>query len=91
MIFIRHAVTSNGTSSWLIRRQFREKPDLLMAVRMDRHNEGIQDYYLLPEVPAIRKRLNLGRWNGAALEGYRFESLDYLVGLAARIKLPSTV
>jgi len=88
VIFVRHNATNFGTSCWLIRRRARIKPDLTMVVRMDRHNECIQDYYLLPRLENPGERFTLARHNGIYLDAYRFQTLDYLVGLAARVRLP---
>ena len=56
-----------------------------MAVRMDRTNTAIQDYYLLPGMQ--KQELRLGEQNGVYLDAYRFQTLDFLVGMAARVKL----
>jgi DNA invertase Pin-like site-specific DNA recombinase len=87
IIFIRHNVTPFGTPSWLIHRRVRVKPDIVMAVRMDRNNAGIQDYYLLPGMENPRMRMCLGEHNGVYLDAYRFPTPDFLVGMAARVKL----
>ena len=87
VVFIRHNVTHLGASWWLIRRRVQIKPDFTMAVRMARNNEDIQDYYLLPGMENIGGRISFSEQNGIYLDAYRFESLDYLVGLAARVKL----
>lgn len=53
ILFARPGATNLGSSRWVLRWDARRwdagaPPDLTMAVRMDRKNKGIQDYYLLP-------------------------------------------
>ena len=86
VIFIRHNLTPTGASWWLARRRVRSKPDFIMAVRMARNNEEIQDYYLLPGLENHGNRISLGERNGIYLDAYRFEQLGGLVDLAARVK-----
>jgi hypothetical protein len=91
VFFARHCVTDFGSSRWVLRRdaprgEAAAKPDLTMAVRMDRHNVGIQDYYLLPGMCYSRRRMRLAEQNGVYLDAYRFRTLDFLVGMAARVK-----
>jgi len=87
VVVLRHNVTPAGASIWLFRRQIRRQADFTMVVRMARNNEDIQDYYLLPGLENTGGRISLGLRNGTYLDGYRFESLDFLVGLASRVKL----
>ncbi len=86
VIFVRHRVTDFGSSRWRIRRRSLVKPDLTMAVRMDHKNERIQDYFLLPAMELTRNGMFLAERNGIYLDAYRFKSLDFLVGMAARVK-----
>ena len=90
VVFARHSATNHGTSRWVLRWDAKRwgadvRPDLAMAVRMDRTNTGIQDYYLLPGLQ--KQELRLGEQNGVYLDAYRFQTLDFLVGMAARVKL----
>ena len=57
------------------------------AVRMDELNQNALDYYLLPRIDMTAPRLRLARDNGIWLDAYRFESLEALFGLAARVNL----
>jgi DNA invertase Pin-like site-specific DNA recombinase len=87
VVLVRHNLTRCGFSHWLLRRHCQITPDLTMALRMDRNNEGIQDYYLLPALEKTGERVWLAEQNGIYLDAYRFESLDFLVGMAARTNL----
>jgi DNA invertase Pin-like site-specific DNA recombinase len=89
ILFARHIVTDFGSSRWVLRWDSERwkpghKPDLTMAVRMDHHNRDIRDYYLLPGKQYTRKKVRLAEQNGVYLDAYRFESLEFLVGMAAR-------
>jgi hypothetical protein len=63
------------------------KPDITVAVRMDAANAGIRDYYLLPAIDMTWENLHVGEENGIYLDAYRFDTLDYFIGMAERIKL----
>jgi len=92
VFFARHYFTNFSSSRWVLRWDAQRwkaavKPDLTMAVRMDRDNLGIHDYYLLPGMRYSRKKLRLAEDNGVYLDAYRFRTLDFLVGMAARAKI----
>jgi DNA invertase Pin-like site-specific DNA recombinase len=88
--FIRSCFTRIGSPRWLVRLRPALKPDLTMLVRMDAKNEAIQDYYLLPSLDTGWATIHLSEKNGVYLDAYRFSSLDFFVGLAARAKLRKT-
>ena len=54
---------------------------------MTEGNHDILDYYLLPSVDITVGKLWLAHDNGVGLDAYRFESLDYLFGMAERVHL----
>jgi hypothetical protein len=65
---------------------------------MDRENREPMDYYILPRIeigrlPRIdeRERLKLYERNGAALDVYRFSSLDYFLQMVRPVKASSAV
>jgi hypothetical protein len=91
VFFARHYFTDLGSSRWVLRWDARRweaavTPDLTMAVRMDRDNLRVHDYYLLPGRRYSRKKMRLAEDNGIYLDAYRFRTLDFLVGMAARVK-----
>jgi hypothetical protein len=47
----------------------------------------IRDYYLLPGIDMTCENLRVAEDNGVYLDAYRFETLDYFLGMAARVKL----
>jgi DNA invertase Pin-like site-specific DNA recombinase len=91
VVFIRHNQTFHGTSRWILRQQRADaKPDLTVAARMDPDNEHILDYYLFPGMEPIPQTLQLSGSRGF-LDAYRFSTLDFLVGMAARTRLSQTI
>jgi len=47
----------------------------------------IRDYYLLPGIDMTCENLRVAEDNGVYLDAYRFETLEYFFGMAARVKL----
>ena len=87
IVLCRHLTTVAGSSRWLIRLDEGLKPDLTVAVRMDSTNEKIHDYYLLPGIDMTWDNLRIAEENGIYLDAYRFDTLDYFVGMAERVSL----
>jgi hypothetical protein len=52
---------------------------------MDQNNRRPRDYYLLPRIDMTKSNLRLRERNGLSLDGYRFDNLDFLYALSARI------
>ncbi len=90
VVFVRHQLTRVGSSHWRIRRRVQTQADFIMAVRMEPNNEDIQDYFLLPGLENAGGDFCFSDRNGIYLDAYRFQSLDFLVSLAARVKLNAT-
>jgi hypothetical protein len=87
IVLCRLITTSAGASRWVVRLDASLKPDLTIAVRMDATNEGIRDYYLLPGIDMTWENLRVAEDNGVYLDAYRFETLEYFLGMAERVKL----
>jgi DNA invertase Pin-like site-specific DNA recombinase len=87
IVLCRHMATSGGASRWLVRLDEGLKPDITIAVRMDSTNEGIRDYYLLPSIDMSWENLRLAEENGVYLDAYRFDTLDYFLGMTKRVKI----
>jgi hypothetical protein len=88
LVIVRCRETKAGALRWHIRFDTGLRPDLTVAVRMDRPNKEPLDYYLLPKIDMSRPRLRLARDNGVSLDAYRFETLDPLFTLASRVPVP---
>ena len=87
IVLCRHCITGSGSSRWVVRLDEELKPDITIAIRMNATNEGIRDYYLLPAIDMTWENLRVAEENGVYLDSYRFETLDYFLGMAERIKL----
>lgn len=86
VVIARCAPTPAGSPRWRIRLDAGLMPDITVAVRMDAENREPLDYYLLPRIDMTVPNLRLAQQNGLSLDGYRFESLDFLYTLAARAR-----
>jgi DNA invertase Pin-like site-specific DNA recombinase len=74
----------SGQLFWKVRLDTGLAPDLTVAVRLAPDNQAALDYYLLPRLDFGMPRISLGEYNPVELENYRFDSLAYLYGMAAR-------
>jgi DNA invertase Pin-like site-specific DNA recombinase len=83
----RCAATAAGRLRWRIHLESEKPPDITLAVRMDLANERPADYFLLPFMDINVSSLHLGEGNAAPIETYRFETLEYFVGMAARARV----
>lgn len=84
---VRCRETASGALRWHVRFDLGLRPDITIAVRMDRSNKSPLDYYLLPRIDMTGPRLRLAEHNGVSLDSYRFNSLEALFELAARVML----
>ena len=87
IVISRCRETVTGSLRWHIRFDTGLWPDITVAVRMDEANQGPLDYYLLPRIDMTLPRLRLAEHNGVSLDAYRFETLDPLFEMAARVAL----
>jgi DNA invertase Pin-like site-specific DNA recombinase len=87
IVVVRCLATAAGSLRWQIRFDVGLWPDITIAVRMDQLNRDPLDYYLLPRIDMNAPRLRLAEDNGVSLDSYRFDSLEALYGLSARIDL----
>jgi len=77
----------NGRNRWKIRLDAGLMPDITVAVRLDMTNQAAFDYYLLPRIDFCLPRISLAEQNPIEFESYRFDTLDYLYGMAERARL----
>jgi hypothetical protein len=54
---------------------------------MDQPNIDPLDYYLLPRIDMSAPHLRLAENNGISLDSYRFETLEPLFAMVARVEL----
>ena len=79
--------TAAGMLRWQIRFDTGLCPDVIVALRMDRENQVVQDYYFLPRIDLPGPQVRLGEHNGLAFDSFRFDTLDQLYEMAARTKI----
>ena len=84
MVLSRCRQTPAGSLRWLMQIDQAVAPDITILVRMDPSNEQPTDFYLLPFIDIDTPRLLLCESNGAYLDMYQFDTLDYFAQLAAR-------
>ena len=72
---------------WKVRFDTSIAPDITVAVRLDAENQCARDYYLLPRLDFAQSGIQLAEHNRLELESYRFDTLEYLYGMAERSRL----
>jgi DNA invertase Pin-like site-specific DNA recombinase len=87
VVVARCRQTESGHLRWLIRLEQELAADITIVVRMNATNETALDYYLLPRIDLADWKLRLAEFNGAALDTYRFDTLDYFWFLAERARI----
>lgn len=87
MVLSRCRQTPAGALRWLIQINQRLAPDITILVRMNPENSEPADYYLLPIMDIETPRLLLCETNGAHLDTYQFDNLDYFAAISARRKI----
>ena len=85
VVIARCVQVKKGIPRWRIRFDAGLVPDITVAIRMDQSNRRPHDYYLLPRIDMTGSNLRLRERNGLSLDGYRFDNLDFLYALSARI------
>ena len=87
LVLARCQTSETGRRSWKVRFDTSLAPDITVAVRLNQTNEGALDYYLLPRLDFGQEQISLADHNSIEFESYRFNSLDYLYGMAERTRL----
>lgn len=87
VVLVRCAVLPSGRSRWKIRLDASLLPDITVAVRLDASNQAAVDYYLLPRLDFDQPRISLADQNAVEFDSYRFDTLEYLYGMAERTRL----
>jgi len=89
LILSRCQETKAQSQRWRLRFDAGLVPDITIAARLSPGNQSVQDYYLLPSIDLLWKRLNLAPDNGVCLDLYRFDTLNFFLNLAKRVPLES--
>ena len=87
LVLARCQTHDSGSHRWKVRFDTSLCPDITVAVRLDHANQAALDYYLLPRLDFGQPRISLADRNAIEFDCYRFETLDYLYGMAARSRL----
>jgi DNA invertase Pin-like site-specific DNA recombinase len=87
LVLARCQLLDSGHRRWKVRFDTSLAPDITVAVRLDEDNQAALDYYLLPRLDFGLPRIHLADRNGIELDSYRFDSLDYLYGMARRQRI----
>jgi DNA invertase Pin-like site-specific DNA recombinase len=87
IVLSRCQTYETGTRRWKVRFDSSLQPDITVAVRLNESNQSALDYYLLPSLDFGNKGFNLAERNGIEFETYRFETLEYLYGMAERTRV----
>ena len=87
VVIARCRQTSAGSLRWHVRFDTRLCPDITVAARMNQPNRDLMDYYLLPRIDMTLPHIRLAEHNGVSLDAYRFDTLDPLYEMAARVRL----
>lgn len=87
IVLARYQTTAAGRPRWTIHLDEGLAPDLTVAVRMDASNAKPLDYYLLPALDIHAGKLRVAEENGIGLDTYRFDSLEYLHGMAVLVRV----
>ena len=87
VVVVRCHTTEAGGHRWKVRFDASLRPDITVAVRLDHSNQVALDYYLLPQLDFGQPRISLAEHNGIEFESYRFDSMDFLYGMAERTRV----
>jgi DNA invertase Pin-like site-specific DNA recombinase len=87
LVLARCQTPESGRHHWKVRFDTSLAPDITVAVRLDQPNQAALDYYLLPRLDFGQPRINLAERNPIEFESYRFDTLDYLYGMAERTRV----
>jgi len=87
LVLARCQTNGNGRNRWKVRFDTSLAPDITVAVRLDQPNQSPLDYYLLPRLDFWLPRISLAEQNAIEFESYRFDTLDYLYGMAERTRI----
>jgi hypothetical protein len=72
---------------WKVRFDNGLNPDITIAIRMNKNNDAVLDYYLLPSLDFKTNDLRILEQNADLLDSYRFDNLDLLYNSAKLISI----
>jgi len=87
IVICRCFETGAGAHRWKIRLDNGYRPDISIAVRMDRLNKHPLDYYLLPMTHFNTSKIRLSESNPLEFDAFRFDTLDHFFNLIERVPI----
>ncbi|WOE33930.1 recombinase family protein [Acinetobacter baumannii] len=90
LVLTRSHQLKSGNFRWKVRFDTTLNPDISVVVRLDQTNTVIKDYFLLPRLDFMQEKISLGEFNPMELDSYRFDNLNFLYGMAERVKWKNT-
>jgi DNA invertase Pin-like site-specific DNA recombinase len=87
LVLSRYQMLDSGCRRWKVRLEASLAPDITLVIRLSSNNEDLLDYYLLPSLCFEQSKLSLTERNPIELESFRFDTLDYLYGMAEHVRL----
>jgi hypothetical protein len=87
IVLSRYELTAAGAPRWTIALDRDLDPALTIAVRMDDGNAAPLDYFVLPSLDVRAQRLRVGETNFIGIDAYRYDSLDFFVGMAEQVSV----
>jgi DNA invertase Pin-like site-specific DNA recombinase len=87
IVLSRYELTAAGAPRWTIALDRDLEPELTIAVRMDDGNAAPLDYFVLPALDVRAPRLRVGENNFIGIDAYRYDSLDFFVGMAEQVSV----
>jgi hypothetical protein len=91
IVISRCITTQSGINRWKIRFDTGLHPDVTIAVRMDKYNKSIHDYYILPALEFSHAHIKLSEKNSGFMDSFRADSLDYFLSFGVNIPLDKAV
>ncbi|WGM48930.1 hypothetical protein KOAAANKH_03844 [Brevundimonas sp. NIBR10] len=88
IVVARCQQTAAGSLRWRLRFDTSLRPDVTIAVRMDKSNLNPRDYYIFPSIDVDVDKLHLADSNPRTLDAYRFDTPDILFAFAQRTPIP---
>ena len=85
ILIARCQLTDGPGLRWVVRLDPGSRPDVTVVVRMEQGNAAVRDYYLLPKIESSETSIRLAEENGFCLDAFRFDTLDYLLDMTARV------
>lgn len=85
IVVARCRAMAGGAPRWTVSLDRDHDPELTIAVRMDDANASPRDYFLFPSLDLRSGRVQLAERNFLGIDAYRYDTLDYFVGMGEQI------